>query len=97
MTHLLSALAFLLFQDDATQAAPPTLNHGNAVMDMLRNSGPVAMTVLAVLLFGSLFSWAIIFGKWGSVPAGAGAEQAVPAGVSQSDAAAGNCHGERAV
>ncbi len=66
MTHLLSALAFLLFQDDATQAAPPTLNHGNAVMDMLRNSGPVAMTVLAVLLVGSLFSWAIIFGKWGA-------------------------------
>lgn len=31
---------------------------------MLQNSGPVAMTVLGVLLVGSLFSWAIILGKW---------------------------------
>jgi len=33
---------------------------------MVKNSGPVALTVLGVLLFGSLFSWAIILGKWGA-------------------------------
>lgn len=66
MTHLISASALLLFQD-ATQAAAPTpVNNGSAVMDMLRNSGPVAWAVLIALLIGSLFSWAIIFGKWGS-------------------------------
>jgi len=65
MTHLISATALLLFQD-ATQAAPPPINNGTALTDMLTNSGPVAWVVLAVLLFGSLFSWAIIFGKWGS-------------------------------
>ena len=42
------------------------MNHGNAVVDMLHNAGPVAWAVLAVLAFGSIFSWAIIFGKWGS-------------------------------
>ncbi|MGA8111146.1 MAG: MotA/TolQ/ExbB proton channel family protein, partial [Acidobacteriaceae bacterium] len=36
------------------------------VLEMLRNSGPIAMTVLGVLLVGSLFSWAIILGKWAS-------------------------------
>jgi biopolymer transport protein TolQ len=65
MTHLFSATA-LLYQD-ATQAVPPsTLNHGNELMDMLHNAGWVAWAVLIVLLIGSLFSWAIIFGKWGS-------------------------------
>ncbi|HTX41040.1 MAG TPA: MotA/TolQ/ExbB proton channel family protein [Acidobacteriaceae bacterium] len=64
MTHLIPVTAFLFFQD-ATQAAPP-IGNGNAIMDMLHNSGPVAITVLLVLLFGSLFSWAIIIAKWGS-------------------------------
>lgn len=30
---------------------------------MVKNSGPVALAVLAVLLFASLFTWAIILGK----------------------------------
>ncbi|MFP5226835.1 MAG: MotA/TolQ/ExbB proton channel family protein [Acidobacteriota bacterium] len=55
--------AFLFFQD-ANAVAPPPVNNGSAIVEMLRNSGPVAMTVLGVLLVGSLFSWAIILGKW---------------------------------
>jgi biopolymer transport protein TolQ len=33
---------------------------------MFHNSGPVALTVLGVLLLSSLYSWAIIFGKLGT-------------------------------
>ncbi len=55
--------ALLLFQD-ANPVAPPPVNNGSAIVEMLQNSGPVAMTVLGVLLVGSLFSWAIILGKW---------------------------------
>lgn len=64
MTHLIPVSAFLFFQD-ATASAPPP-NNGSAVLEMLRNSGPIALTVLGVLAVGSIFSWAIVFGKWGS-------------------------------
>jgi biopolymer transport protein TolQ len=40
------------------------VNSGSAIVEMLQNSGPIAITVLAVLLVGSLFSWAIILAKW---------------------------------
>jgi biopolymer transport protein TolQ len=40
------------------------VNNGSAIVEMLQNSGPIAMTVLAVLLIASLFSWAIILGKF---------------------------------
>jgi biopolymer transport protein TolQ len=40
------------------------VNNGSAIVEMLQNSGPIAMTVLGVLLVASLFSWAIILGKW---------------------------------
>ncbi|MGB7136651.1 MAG: flagellar motor protein MotA, partial [Acidobacteriaceae bacterium] len=63
MINLIPAL--LLFQD-TSPVAPPPVNNGSAVLEMLRNSGPIAMTVLGVLLVGSLFSWAIILGKWAS-------------------------------
>ncbi len=63
MIHLIPAL--LLFQDTTPPAAPP-VNNGSAIVEMLQNSGPIAMTVLAVLLVASLFSWAIIIGKWGA-------------------------------
>jgi biopolymer transport protein TolQ len=42
------------------------VNNGSAIVEMLQNSGAVAMTVLGVLLVASLFSWAIILGKWAS-------------------------------
>jgi biopolymer transport protein TolQ len=63
MISLLFAL--FLFQD-ANPVAPPPVNNGNDIVAMLQNSGPVAMVVLVSLLIGSLFSWAIILGKWGS-------------------------------
>lgn len=56
------AVLFLL--QDTNPLASPSGNSGNAVLEMLQNSGAIARTVLIVLLIGSLFSWAIILGKW---------------------------------
>lgn len=63
MNHLVFAL--LLFQD-ATASAPPAPSSTTAIVDMFHNMGAIAMTVLGVLAFGSVFSWAIILGKWAS-------------------------------
>ena len=38
---------------------------GGEISGLIENSGPVAKTVLVVLLLFSLASWAIIFSKWG--------------------------------
>lgn len=67
-----SYLAFLL-QDPATlpSAAPVSAAHSSALGDMLHNSGPVALTVLALLLATSIFSWAIMISKWRSFGAAA--------------------------
>ena len=67
MTHLL-VLAFFFLQTDAgNPAAPPlTQGGGSAIVEMVKNSGPVAIAVLLLLLAASLYSWAIIFGKWAS-------------------------------
>jgi len=63
MTPLLSAL--LLLQADPDAVVPPAQNTvgGSAILEMLHNSGPVALTVLALLLLASLYSWTIILGK----------------------------------
>ena len=59
------AALFLLQSDaDPSGAAPSSGAPGGALTEMLHNSGPVALTVLAVLLLSSLYSWAIIFGKF---------------------------------
>jgi biopolymer transport protein TolQ len=63
MIHPIPATLLLFFQD-ANAPAPSPVNNGNAVVEMLQNSGLIARTVLGVLLFGSLFSWAIILAKW---------------------------------
>lgn len=60
--------AIAMFLQDAA-AAPvavdsPSAPHGSAIVDMLHNSGPVAFTVLGVLLVASVFSWAIMLSKW---------------------------------
>ena len=65
MTHLIPVTVFLFFQD-ANAPAPGPANNGSAIIEMVQNSGPIALTVLAFLLIGSLFSWAIILGKWAS-------------------------------
>ncbi|TCK73771.1 MotA/TolQ/ExbB proton channel family protein [Acidipila rosea] len=68
MTHIFCALSFLLLQADvdpgAAAASGPT--GGSAIVEMLHNSGPVAMAVLGLLLIASLYSWSIILGKWSS-------------------------------
>lgn len=66
MAPLISLFGFLL-QDDAP-AMPPSAPSpgGSAIMEILHNSGPTAMAVLVLLLLCSIFSWAIMFQKWGS-------------------------------
>jgi biopolymer transport protein TolQ len=67
MTHLLFALATVVFQADTGSPLPaPEPASGSAILEMLRNSGPVALIVLGVLLVCSVWSWAVILGKWGS-------------------------------
>jgi biopolymer transport protein TolQ len=67
MIHFFLAIAFFLFQTDADpSAAAPPVNNGSAIVEMLQNSGPIALAVLAVLLIASIWSWAIILGKGSS-------------------------------
>jgi biopolymer transport protein TolQ len=51
---------------DASGGAPPPAVSSNALLEMLQNSGPVAIVVLALLLITSLYSWAIMLQKWTS-------------------------------
>jgi len=59
----------ILFQQADSGAGPaaqaPTLA-SSAIVEMISNSGPVAMAVLALLLCASLYSWTVIFGKMAS-------------------------------
>jgi biopolymer transport protein TolQ len=58
--------AFLFALQTETDPTPgaATLPHGtSALMEMMSNMGPVAMGVLVVLLFASLYSWTVILGK----------------------------------
>jgi biopolymer transport protein TolQ len=59
------ALALRLFQEDPA-SAPPAAASSSALAEMIHNSGPMAFTVLILLLFFSIFSWAIMFSKWRS-------------------------------
>ena len=60
------AFAFLL-QNDTTPPPEGGIAHGaTALMQLLSNIGPVAMSVLIILLLASLYSWTIIFSKWAS-------------------------------
>ncbi|HEY4381709.1 MAG TPA: MotA/TolQ/ExbB proton channel family protein [Acidobacteriaceae bacterium] len=65
--HILAsplALAMLIFQDDAAASSAPVAASTNAVLDMVHNSGAVALGVLVILLLASMFSWAIMLSKW---------------------------------
>jgi biopolymer transport protein TolQ len=64
MTPLFATAALFLLQADADAGAAP-VNNGSAILEMLRNSGPIALAVLGILLIASLWSWAIILGKLG--------------------------------
>ena len=58
------SLALRFFQEEA--AAPPSTNGTSAFAEMIHNSGPVAFTVLVILLLASIFSWTIMLSKWSS-------------------------------
>jgi biopolymer transport protein TolQ len=55
------ALALCFYQEET---APPVGAYGGAIMEMVRNSGPVAFAVLIILLIASICSWAIMLSKW---------------------------------
>lgn len=66
----MTLLALALFlQDAATTAVDPSLgpapaaSNGSALAEMLHNSGPVALSVLGLLLVASIFSWAVMLSK----------------------------------
>jgi biopolymer transport protein TolQ len=44
-------------------AAPSAAQGSSALVEMISNSGPVAMGVLILLLIASIYSWTVIFGK----------------------------------
>jgi len=58
------ALSLHFLQED-TSATSPT-SGSSALAEMVHNSGPVAFTVLVILLLCSILSWAIMFSKWSS-------------------------------
>ena len=55
-------------QADSGAAPPsaPVAQGASALMDMFNNIGGIALSVLAVLVFASLYSWFVIFGKMGT-------------------------------
>lgn len=58
------ALLLLLQEDPAGNAVPvPSAASSSALGEMLHNSGPIAMAVLALLLVMSIFSWTIMLSK----------------------------------
>jgi biopolymer transport protein TolQ len=50
--------------DSSTPAEIPTTHGASALVEMVQNSGPIAIGVLVLLLFASLYSWTVILGKW---------------------------------
>src|ERR1700710_2070219 len=64
------SLALLWIQNPGTPAdstaAVPSTGGSSALLEMVHNSGPVALAVLILLLVCSIFSWAIMISKWSS-------------------------------
>jgi biopolymer transport protein TolQ len=64
MSILTAALAFFLQNDSgAGPTASPWSPGSSALVEMVSNSGPVAMCVLLLLLIASIYSWTVILGK----------------------------------
>jgi biopolymer transport protein TolQ len=58
-----AAFAFIL-QSDGGAGTTPALSHGfSGLAEMMSNIGPIAICVLLLLLFASLYSWMVILGK----------------------------------
>ncbi len=68
----MTILSLAIFFQDATTATsaqlgpPPIDAHSGAFTEMIHNSGPMALTVLGILLVCSIFSWSIMLSKWRS-------------------------------
>ena len=63
----MSLIVTLLLQGDVpvtAATAPPAAANGSALLEMLHNSGPVALLVLGLLLVMSIVSWTIMLTKW---------------------------------
>jgi biopolymer transport protein TolQ len=59
-----AAFLFALQADSDATPVGGSLAHGSsAIMELMGNIGPVALGVLLVLLFASLYSWTVILGK----------------------------------
>jgi biopolymer transport protein TolQ len=58
-----AALATFLQADGGAGPTQGSAGFG-ALAEMISNIGPVAIGVLALLLFSSLYSWTLILGKW---------------------------------
>ena len=56
-------LALLFQQDDVPVAVAPTPASSSALLEMVHNSGPVALAVLLLLLVMSIVSWTIMLTK----------------------------------
>ena len=56
-------VAFLVFFQADSGAAPVGIQGPAGLMEMIHNIGPVAISVLVLLLFASLYSWTVILGK----------------------------------
>ena len=58
-------LLSLLLQEETpvSAASAPAPADGSAVLEMLHNSGPVALVVLGILLLLSIYSWTIMLSK----------------------------------
>ncbi|HVJ09890.1 MAG TPA: MotA/TolQ/ExbB proton channel family protein [Acidisarcina sp.] len=63
MTHIPVAL-LLVYLQQGDAAIPDAPRNSSAIIEMVQQSGPVAFSVLIVLLLASIYSWAIIFSKW---------------------------------
>jgi biopolymer transport protein TolQ len=59
---LIPTAAFVLILQ-ADSGASPAAPGSSALVEMISNSGPVAMAVLVLLLVASIYSWTVIFGK----------------------------------
>jgi biopolymer transport protein TolQ len=66
----MTLLALALFlqdaapQTDASLGPAPNGQSSSALVEMLHNSGPTALTVLGLLLLMSVVSWAVMLSKW---------------------------------
>jgi biopolymer transport protein TolQ len=60
---MLIPIAAFVFILQADSGASPAAPGSSALVEMISNSGPVAMAVLVLLLIASIYSWTVILGK----------------------------------